>query len=72
MPTKSIKLSEETYKKLVEIAGKLQSERSKNHWMRGGRLGEVRGLGGLRGLEPYGLLRHRCPHRPFKRISADC
>ena len=29
MPTKSIKLSEETYKKLVEIAGRLQSELKK-------------------------------------------
>ncbi|MBO8182963.1 MAG: hypothetical protein H0Z28_09255 [Archaeoglobus sp.] len=29
MPTKSIKLSEETYRKLVEIAGKLQSELKK-------------------------------------------
>ncbi|RLI77800.1 hypothetical protein DRP07_11805 [Archaeoglobales archaeon] len=29
MPTKSIKLTEETYKKLVEIAGKLQSELKK-------------------------------------------
>jgi len=29
MPTKSIKLSEETYRKLVEIAGKLQAELKK-------------------------------------------
>jgi predicted CopG family antitoxin len=36
MPTKSIKLSEETYKKLVELAGRLQSE-----WKRSVSIGDA-------------------------------